>query len=140
MFIYWILVEPGSYLYKFSNLDSLLAGLTRLVRLVLRACRILVRWRVFFIRCACAISGAAEQSLAEGTVRFFRGPDSQRQRRLIFPVLGFLRNTILCSFMNSSALIETFPIRSLGPVPLSAYHFRLWPGLLVFLLCRVSQP
>jgi hypothetical protein len=39
-----------------------LCGFTRLVRLVRRAWRILVLARVRFMRCACAMSGAAEQS------------------------------------------------------------------------------
>jgi hypothetical protein len=124
MFIYCVLEEITGYLYKLSIFDNLLAGFMRLVLFVLRACLIFVSWRVFFIRCAWAMSGAAEQSLTEGTVRFFLGPDSQRQRRLTFPVLGFLRNTILCSVTNSWALIRTFLKRFLDPVPLFLDRFQ----------------
>jgi len=83
---------------------SRLCGFTRLVRLVRRAWRILVRARVRLSFWACAISGAAEQSDACGTVRPARGPVSQRQASLGPPDLVRL-NTILCSVTNSCALI-----------------------------------
>ena len=83
---------------------NLLVGLMRLVRLALRACRIFVRCLVVFMRCACAISGAAEQSATAGTVRPLRKPVSQRHR-ILTPPLGSLLKTILCSLINSQALI-----------------------------------
>ena len=76
----------------------------RLVRLVRRACRILVFARVLLSFCAWAMSGAAEQSDTRGTVRPARGPVSQRQASLGLPVLVLL-NTIRCSVTNSLALI-----------------------------------
>jgi len=124
----------------FNILASLLAGFKRLVRFVLRACLILVRWRVFFILCACATSGDAEQSVTLGTVLPVLGPDSQRQRRLIFPVLGFLLKTILCSVMNSSALIGTYLRQFLILVRPFLYHYLLGLGLLVFLLYLAWRP
>ena len=90
--------------YRFNNRISLLLGFTRLVRLVLRAWRTLVRARVFFILCAWAKSGAALQSLTRGTVRFARGPVSQRQLRLTLPLLALRFHTMRCSVMNSWAL------------------------------------
>ena len=85
-----------------------LCGFTRLVRLVRLAWRILVLARVRFMRCACAMSGAAEQSDTLGTVRPALGPVSQRQDNLGFPDLVRL-NTILCSVTNSCALIH-YPV------------------------------
>ena len=92
---------------------SRLCGFTRLVRLVRRAWRILVLARVRVIRCACAMSGAAEQSATCGTVRPARGPVSQRQDNFGLPDLVRL-NTIRCSVTNSCALICCLVLLLLG--------------------------
>lgn len=88
---------------RFSSLTSLLLGLMRLVRLVRLAWRILVRARVFFMRCAWAMSGGAEQSDTRGTVRFALGPLSHRQLMVTLPVLALRRQTMRCSTTNSWA-------------------------------------
>jgi hypothetical protein len=106
MFIYMIWKKScGNRVYLFNLWIKRLAGFTRLVFLDLRAWRIFVVARVFFILCACATLGAAEQSLILGTVLLARNPDSQRQRRLTLPVLGLRLHTSLCSSINSLALI-----------------------------------
>jgi len=87
-----------------SRCTNLLAGFTRLVRLVRRAWRILVLARVFLNLCAWAMSGAAEQSMTRGTVRPDLGPVSQRHFRSSLP-RGLRFQTILCSVTNSQALI-----------------------------------
>jgi hypothetical protein len=91
----------------FNLCTNLLAGLIRLVLLVLFAWRILVLALVFFIRWACATSGAALQSLTCGTVRPFLGPLSHLQLNLAVP-LEVLFQTILCSDKISQAFMLAY--------------------------------
>jgi len=85
--------------FLFNFLINLEIGFTRFVFLVLRACALLVRLRVTFIRCALAKSNGLPQSLASGTVRFALNPEVQRHANL-GPFL-VLFHTIRCSLIPS---------------------------------------
>lgn len=86
----------------FNLWANLLTGFIRLVLLVFFACRTLVRCRVFFMRCAWAVSGGAEQSATLGTVRPARDPVSHLHFNETAP-LGDLFHTNRCSVINSCA-------------------------------------
>ena len=89
--------------YRLSFLTSLEMGLMRLVRLALRACRILVLARVRLSAALLPISNCLPHCLGSLTTRPLRIPDPQRQAMVSFPVLD-RRQTFSCSVTNSAAL------------------------------------
>ena len=96
---------PEVYRYLFSFAANLAAGFSRLVRLVLRACRVLVLARVSFILEDFSLSKLAEHWVGSATMRPFLGPAEQRHFRPSLPVRALRLNTFLCSITNSLALI-----------------------------------
>lgn len=89
--------------YRLSALTNFDIGLMRLVRLALRAWRILVRARVRFSAADLPMSNCTPHCAGLDTTRPLRGPAPHRQAIFSLPLFD-LRQTFWCSVINSAAL------------------------------------